>query len=33
MNATVIKDKFVSATALCGAVTAAVCQAAGITGS
>jgi len=32
MNSTVIKDKFVDATALCGAVGASVCQAAGITG-
>ncbi len=32
MNSTVIKDKFVDAAALCTAVTAAVCTAAGITG-
>ncbi len=32
MAATVIKDKFVSATALCGAVGASVCSAAGISG-
>jgi hypothetical protein len=30
MEATVIKDKFVSVTDLCNAVTAAVCTAAGI---
>jgi D-xylose transport system substrate-binding protein len=33
MNATVIKDKFIDAAALCTAVTAAVCTAAGITTS
>jgi D-xylose transport system substrate-binding protein len=33
MNQTVIKDKFIDATALCTAVTAAVCTAAGITTS